>query len=292
MRIMVTGDTGFLSSYLIPELKEHGHVVFGMSRRSTDIKLDILELTPDTKLPKVDSVVHTAAIMNFNKAKAFETHMVNLIGTFNLIEWMWQNGVKRLFHVSTAYLFDNNDYEASKKQAEMLVARLCKTYRIKYTIIRPSIIIGDSQMKGKMPSNGVYTGLKVIKQAIDWYRDRIGTDLKELRIKGDPKGSMNVIPVDIVADTIVNAIEQDKTGIIHATNPNPPTLEFLMRPLREATGVRLSFLENFEPNVLERMVSKMIKELQVYVQSDYIFPSDIECPALSREFITQASLEL
>ncbi len=290
MRIMVTGDTGFLSSYLIPELKKRGHVIFGMSRRSTDIKLDILDLTPDTKLPEVDSVVHTAAIMSFNKARAFETHMVNLIGTFNLIEWMWQNNVKRLFHVSTAYLFDNNDYEVSKKQAEMLIARLCKTYRIKYTIIRPSIIIGDSQMKGEMPTNGVYTGLKVIRQAIEWYRDRIGTELKELRIKGDPRGSMNVIPVDIVANTIAEAIEHDRAGIIHATNPNPPTLEYLMRPLREATGVRLSFMESFEPNVLERMVSKMTKEFQVYVQGDYMFPSDIECPVLSREFITQASL--
>ena len=262
-----------------------------MSRRSPDIKLDILALTPETKLPEVDAIVHTAASMSFNKSRASETHRVNLIGTFNVIEWMWQNNVKRLFHTSTAYLFDNNDYEVSKRQAEMLVARLCKTYRIKYTIIRPSIIIGDSQMRGKLPTNGVYTGLKVIKQAVDWYRNKTGTELKEIRIKCNPKGSMNVIPVDIVAKAIADAIEQDRTGIIHATNPNPPTLEFLVKPLFEATGVRLRFLERFEPNTLERMVAKMIKELQVYLQSSYIFPSDIECPTLSREFVTQSSVK-
>jgi len=287
--ILVTGDTGFLGSRLVSELKKRGHTVRGLSRSSSDIKLDINQIESPRMLPKVDIVVHTAAVMNFTQQ--VENHRVNVLGTAKLLNAVVASSINRFVHISTAFLFGNNPYEISKKMAEEQVEYICGQNKTELTIIRPSIIVEDSKLKDKPPSNGVYTGLRIVKQALEWYEQKTGVVVtgKEIRVKGNPQGKMNVIPVDFVARAIVDAIEQIKTGIIYATHPNPPTLKFLESPLSRVLGVKIKFLEDFEPNRLERMVGMMTKDFMKYLQG-YDFSSDIECPAISEEFVTRSSL--
>ena len=146
-------------------------------------------------------------------------------------------------------------------------------------------------MKSKAPDNGVYAGFRIVRQALEWYEQKTGKPLKgtEVRVKGNPKGKMNVIPVDYVARSIADVLEQDKTGIFYVTHPNPPTLKFIEKPISNVLGVKIKFAEKFEPTRVERMVSTMTKDLITYLQG-YDFNSDIECPAISPEFITHSYL--
>ena len=289
-RILVTGDTGFLGSRLVTELKERGHTVRGLSRSSSDIKLDITQITPSGTLPEVDVVVHTAAAVDFSQQAA--NSEVNVTGTSKLLDAMIARKISRFVHVSTAFLFGNNPYEISKKTAEDLVINTCEVQNIKLTIIRPSIIVGDSKLAGRSPHNGVYIGLRIVKQALEWYERETGASVAdtEIRFKGNPQGKMNVVPVDFVAIAIADAIEQDRTGIIYATHPKPPTLRFLEEPISKVLNVKIKFVEDFRPNRLERMLGMMTRDFMAYLQG-YEFSSDIECPTISEGFVIESSLE-
>jgi len=291
MKILVTGDTGFLGSRLVSELKERGHYVRGLSRSSSDIKLDITDISSATRLPDVDVVVHSAAVIEFRKQDA--NQQINVEGTANVLKAVVANNIKRFIHVSTAFLFANNYYEISKKAAEELVTQTCQQHNIRLTIVRPSIIVEDSKMTGKPPSNGIYMGLRILRQALNWYEQKVGSFPCDMvvRIKANPLARINVVPVDYVARAIADTLEQDREGLVYATHPDPPKLSFLEKPVSEIFGVKIKFVENFQPSNIERMIQMFLKDLITYLQG-YDFPSDIECPTISSDYVLKSSLSL
>jgi dTDP-4-dehydrorhamnose reductase len=115
MKILVTGSTGRLGSYLVPELEKRGHEIIKTGRRKhADI---IYPVTPE----KCDLVVHLAAYTDVVRAekepqRCFDT---NVKGTLNLVLAYKDTP---FFFVSTEYA--NNPlgiYALSKYLAEEVV---------------------------------------------------------------------------------------------------------------------------------------------------------------------------
>src|SRR5205823_14015189 len=113
MRVLLTGGSGFLGSYVAEQLAAGGHVVRALVRpksaRSILDKLPRVEFVPgaierpDTLKPAmegVDAVVHVAGIVKARKpADFFE---VNTQGTRNLVDAaLARGGLERFVYVSS-----------------------------------------------------------------------------------------------------------------------------------------------------------------------------------------------
>jgi len=164
MKILVTGASGFIGSYLVKDLLNQGHTLHTFTRKKDftiegtetftgDIK-DINSLKPAFK--DVDAVIHNAAYANdWGKKKIFFEANVN--GTRNIADACIKYGVNRLLYTSTAgiYGFPNsltpikeedgatpkplNPYGASKIESEKLLQQYND---LKITIFRPPMVFG------------------------------------------------------------------------------------------------------------------------------------------------------
>ncbi len=120
--------------------------------------------------------------------------------------------LRRVVHVSTAYVAGRHDgrfhehdhavgqtfrnsYEHSKYHAEAL---LREQYDLPLAIVRPSIVVGDSQSGWTPTFNVIYWPLRAFASG----------RLDE--IAADPAGRLDVVPVDYVAEGIIAAHDHDQ----------------------------------------------------------------------------------
>ena len=170
MKVLVTGATGFLGAYVVPELARRGYEVTGMVHdRKLNPDLEeametrVADLTDEASLAEatkgMDAVVHLAAYYTlFGKKELYERVTVN--GTRSLIKACLANGVRRFIYCSsteaigpvesppadeTTPLKPSNEYGRSKVDAERVV-RESSAQGIEWTIIRPSGIYGPGNV--------------------------------------------------------------------------------------------------------------------------------------------------
>jgi len=296
MAILITGGTGFIGKALTTTFLEKSHRVYSLSRHPPAPAQNLIPIEGDILLPNlglenvpedIDAVIHSAALLSFKPSDKDRLYETNWHGTENVVQWMKKSGIPRLYHISTAYLFGQNHYEISKKLAEDVVQGQTE---IKTTILRPSIIIGDTKVEGLPPVSGFYLGIRAFDQAKRWFER--GAKLPPLtfkvRVAGNPQGKLNLIPIDIVAQNIARLMEREATGICYLTHPAPPTLKDLEQPISLATGADVEFLSSFTPNVGDRLVAKLITELSPYLRG-HDLPSDIECQPLTATFLQRTA---
>lgn len=112
MKILLTGATGFVGSHTARLLRENGHDVLALVRKSSKhrdlqnigVKLVFGDLSdsdaPLPHIPQVDSVLHVAGIIKARNAREF--HAVNAAGTARLIDALaGQKDLKRFVLVSS-----------------------------------------------------------------------------------------------------------------------------------------------------------------------------------------------
>ena len=92
-RILVTGGTGFLGSYILQELIDHGYSVRALRRTAKNISwipsdiqtqiewvdgdiLDVVSL--EEAMQDVQAVIHSAAIVSFRSSERKRMYQVNL----------------------------------------------------------------------------------------------------------------------------------------------------------------------------------------------------------------------
>lgn len=113
-RILVTGGSGLLGSYLIESLNARGLHVRALHRsippklRLTNPAavewvygevLDVISI--DEAMEGITEVYHCAAVVSFHPKRLREMHRINVDGTANIINACIRHGVRKLVHVSS-----------------------------------------------------------------------------------------------------------------------------------------------------------------------------------------------
>jgi thioester reductase-like protein len=175
---------------------------------------------------------HLAAI--YDLAVPLEVaQRVNVDGTGNVLDFCRAaERLERLAYVSTAYVAGlrtgvvyehelvmgqafKNHYESTKFQAEVWVRELLG--RVPTTILRPAIVVGDSQTGETEKFDGPYYVLRALSRA-----QRLGRAMPQF---GRSEAKFNVVPVDYVVAAMVAAAGDPATlgHTLHLVDPDPLT---------------------------------------------------------------------
>jgi thioester reductase-like protein len=156
---------------------------------------------------RVDTIVHSAASVSF-ALPLDDARAINLDGTRNMLEFAElareRGGLERYGHISTAYVAGTHDgrfsecdldvgqefrnsYERSKFEAEQLVR---SRQGLPFTIMRPSIVVGDRRSGWTAAFNVLYWPLRAFARGLF------------TAVPGVPTAPVDVVSIDYVSDAI------------------------------------------------------------------------------------------
>jgi len=182
-----------------------------------DLGAPRLGLTPGRRerlAEEVTTIVHSAASVSF-ALPLEEARAINVEGTRRMLEFATltqsRGGLRRYAQVSTAYVagthrgpfFERdldvgqsfrNSYEQSKFEAEQLVQA---QDQLPWTIMRPSIVVGDRRSGWTAAFNVLYWPLRAFSCGVF------------KAVPADPSSVLDVVSVDYVADAIYELCECD-----------------------------------------------------------------------------------
>ncbi len=196
MKILVTGGTGFIGSYLIKTLQEKGYetVCFGRNKpKDNDLPFvqgDIRNKDDILKAVKgVDAVVHLIVSVSSNDFKA--NNDINVLGAKNLVEACKKNKVRKIIFTSSvvAMLENKDNYGMTKVQAEEVFQRS----GLDITILRLATVYGKGG-KG-------YTKMVKNVTAVPFV----------IPLIGNGKYERQPVYVEDVVETILKVLERDNT---------------------------------------------------------------------------------
>lgn len=246
----------------------------------------------DQYVASTDVVVHNAACTALETDwKILET--INIGGTREAIEFASRTHKKALLHVSSAYVAGErtgvvhedellmtegfrNGYERSKAIAESEVRNAAASGQIRFLIVRPSIIVGDSQTGYMCPNHHFFDLIFRLLTIRRMIQNRVSDDCR-FRIPGDPTATKNFVPVDRVAALISILIETDSAWgkSFHLTDPEPIRLEMLNLYVRTVLNwpdlVWCSMAGVKELSPLERRFFQSIKIYEKYFWKEAFF---------------------
>ena len=191
----------------------------------------------------ITHVFHLAAIYDLAVPEEI-AQKVNVDGTGNVLDLcLAAERLERHAYVSTAYVAGKrhgvvyehellmgqefkNHYEATKWQAEVWVRETMD--RVPTTILRPAIVVGDSQTGETEKFDGPYYILRTIAKA-----ERFGRPVTQF---GAADAPFNVVPVDfVVAAIAATAFLPEAEGeTLHLVDPEPLLASELVRTLSQA----------------------------------------------------------
>lgn len=174
MRAIVTGGAGFIGSHLVDALIARGDEVLVIDNLSTGRRenvnprasffyRDICYFWKIQQLFKdVDYVFHCAALARvpLSVEKPYETHIVNVEGTINVLRASALSGVKKVIHSSSSSVYGNqttlplredmapsptSPYGEQKEYVEKFCRRFIKAHRLKITCLRYFNVYGRRQ---------------------------------------------------------------------------------------------------------------------------------------------------
>jgi thioester reductase-like protein len=231
-----------------------------------------------------DAVLHNAASLTFRGPdREQEPWKSNVHGTANVLAVAKDAGIRHFHHVSTAYVCGlrtgtvredeldvgqefGNDYERSKVEAERLVRDADHLDSV--TVLRPSIIVGDSRTGFTSTYHGFYVLLRLAHTLIPhvpW-----GVISREALVASfgvRDRDTKNLVAVDWVSAAIAHVVQTAaaRGRTYHLTNPRPVPVETITKTLEEA--VRASLPEPVAGHEQEDgawLAANMFGEMDVY----------------------------
>ncbi len=175
-KVLVTGGTGFLGAYIIKELIEKGYTVRAI-RRSTSklphfipseivdkvewVEGDVLDVVSlNDAMNGIKKVIHSAAMVSFQKKEQPEMFATNIDGTANMVNLSLENNIDRFVQISSVAAIGrtkeggevdeekkwiessiNTQYAISKHKSELEVWRAMGE-GLNAVILNPSTILG------------------------------------------------------------------------------------------------------------------------------------------------------
>ena len=236
MRCFVTGAAGFIASNLVDRLMAAGHSVVGYDNFSTGQRRFIEEAlkSPNFKLVKADllntealgaaiagcdMVFHLAANadVRFGTHHPFKDIEQNLIATYNVLEAMRANGIKKIAFSSTGSVYgeakvfptpedapfpvQTSLYGNSKIAAEGLISSYCEGFGCQGFIFRFVSILGERYTHGHV---------------FDFYQ-KLLADPSKLEVLGNGKQRKSYLYIQDCIDAILIAVERapDRVNIFN-----------------------------------------------------------------------------
>jgi len=232
LRAFVTGAAGFIGSNLVDRLLADGHQVTGFDNLSTGrmeflhtalesssfkfIQGDLLDKSALTSaLKNSDVVFHLAANadVRFGTQHPSKDLEQNTIATFNVLEAMRENDVRRIAFSSTGSVYgearvfptpedapfpiQTSLYGASKLACEGLIEAYCEGFGFKGYVFRFVSILGERYSHGHV---------------FDFYQE-LRSDPSQLKVLGDGHQKKSYLYVQDCIDAILLAVEQPDNGV-------------------------------------------------------------------------------
>ena len=232
MAIVVTGCAGFIGSNLVDRLLASGRDVIGIDNFSTghrrfldsalnhhQFRLIEGDLLDEEKLKKwfqgADCVIHLAANadVRFGTDHPRKDLEQNTLATYNVLEAMRANGVKRLAFSSTGSLYgeaaviptpenapfpiQTSLYGASKLAGEGLIAAYCEGFGFQAWIFRFVSILGERYTHGHV---------------FDFYK-QLRDDPGNLRVLGNGTQRKSYLYVQDCIDAVLLALERATASV-------------------------------------------------------------------------------
>jgi thioester reductase-like protein len=238
-------------------------------------------------LKRISKIIHSAACTKFLEDDGKSHQTMNVRGTLNVLELAGRLSVP-LVHVSTAYVAGkrtgivkenetdvgqsfHNIYEDTKCRSEMLVHEWAQTNSVPTVILRPSIVLGDSQCGKTANFASFYDYMRILTLILP----RLGK--KCIRITANPDVTKNIIPVDYFAKVSSYIINLCVSGTYHITNPVPLTMGNFGEIFSSLFGInqyKLVTADSFiiqEPNEIEKLIQGSTSVYNPYMLSEPVF---------------------
>jgi UDP-glucose 4-epimerase len=235
-KYLVTGNAGFLGSYIADELLDMGEV-YGIDNMSGGFKRNInpkvkhfiLDLhNPQTKefinYLKPDYLIYCAADAREGRSQFTPSWVTrdNLMAYTNTLSTCIENGVKKVIYLSSMSVYGKQKppfdekkmrapedvYAVNKVACERTTEILCDTHDVRYTIIRPHNCVGKRQ------------------RIDDPYRNVIGIWMNRIMqgkpplIYGDGKQKRAFTPVDNFTPYVIKSLNKVADGQIFNIGPD------------------------------------------------------------------------
>jgi len=259
-----------------------------------------------------EQIIHCASDTSFSEQKRDTIFKSNVTSLEGILEFASNAKVNYFHYISTVYVSGKNGteckecfssateflnvYEESKARAESIISAFCEKNKIPYTIIRPSIVYGDSHTGRSLRFNALYFPLQSIKYIKEIYLNDIinhggkksgqlgifiddkGYIFLPLRIYLPKEGALNLIPVNYFVNATMKIINNATSGrIYHLTNNSPTKLDIISvynEQFMKIKGVEIIYgksADNALRNPAEELFDRFIKPYRDYLSDNRIF---------------------